>query len=49
MSSLTGGVSVEGGHLALPFLQLSLETDVDVVHQMREERQSKSYGCAVLL
>lgn len=48
ISSLTCGVSWERRHLALRFLQFSLQSDVNVVHQMREERQSKSYGRAVL-
>lgn len=48
ISSLTCGISWERRHLALRFLQFSLQSDVNVVHQMRKERQCKSYGRAVL-
>lgn len=49
ISMLTCGVSVKWRHLALRFLQFSLQPDVHMIHQMREQRQSKSNGCTVLL
>lgn len=47
--ALTCGVSVKGRNLYVCFFQFSLQPDVDVVHQVREQRQGESYGCAVLL
>lgn len=40
---LTCVVGLQRGHLALPLLQLSLQADVDMVHQVGEEGQREGY------
>lgn len=45
----TCAIAAERRHGVLPFLQLRLQPNVDVVDEVREEGQRESDGCAVLL